>query len=86
MRNSLNVEENAQKDLKKVIAQSQMSTNYDLYQMSISQTHINFIKKNLYAFDAGMFWIAALLAATNGSPIILNKIQYRDYSSLNDYL
>lgn len=86
MRNSLNVEENAQKDFKKVIAQSQMSTNYDLYQMSISQTHINFIKKKLYAFDAGMFWIAALLAATNGSPTILNKIQYRDYSSLNDYL
>lgn len=47
--------------------------------------HLQFFSRTTYALDAGKMWTAAALALSNGSPLILNKIEERDYRALNEY-
>lgn len=48
--------------------------------------YMNFFNKNLYALDAGKLWTAIILALTDGSNNILDRINKRHYDGLNGYI
>lgn len=48
--------------------------------------YADFFNKNIYAIDAGKIWTAIVLALTDGSEDILNRINARHYDGLNGYI
>ena len=48
--------------------------------------YVDFFNKNVYAIDAGKIWTAIVLALTDGSEDILNRINARHYDGLNGYI
>ena len=48
--------------------------------------YADFFNKNIYSIDAGKIWTAIVLALTDGSEDILDRINNRHYDGLNGYI
>lgn len=48
--------------------------------------HMEFFTKNAYAVDAGKMWTCSMLALSDGSKLLRDRINNRDYRGLNEYL
>lgn len=53
---------------------------------SAMRRHIKFFSRATHALDAGKIWTAAVLSASEGSALIFDKINQRDYRALNEYV
>lgn len=65
------------------IEQSQLSAGVPAANVASLYEHSKFFNKNVNALDSGKIWSAAVLASTDGSKEVLDRIDERDYRGLN---
>ena len=77
--------QNMQNNISSINSNTDLAAQYVTGQMTLDEKHIKFIKQGLVSIDAGKIWASAILAITDGSKDILERINNRDYDGLNGY-